>query len=372
MTQIVLNILAASWDVFLESAPYMLFGFAAAGMLNAFLPADLVSRHLGGSGFSAVLKASLLGAPIPLCSCGVAPAAAGLRKQGASRGSTAAFLISTPETGVDSLAITWALLDPVMTLLRPLAALITATVAGLGVNALERSEASRAAAGEPVPLSAPCSDCGCTGSCSTERPSARPGIFARLRSGLEFAFTDLLPDIGGWFVLGVLLAGALTALMPAGFIERYLGDGLLPLLAALVVAAPLYVCATSSTPIVAALALKGLSPGAALVFLLAGPATNLASFGMVSRIIGKRAAAVYLAAILVCALLLGLATNELYAALNLSTSAWARPIQTESQGLLHWISALVLAALLLIPLAGNLLNRCRRHCLDSTNAPHGG
>lgn len=357
MTAILIDILLASWEVFLESAPYMLFGFLAAGMLKTFLPADLVARHLGGSRLSGVFKASLLGAPIPLCSCGVAPAAAGLRRQGASKGSTAAFLISTPETGVDSLAVTWALLDPVMTILRPLAALITATVAGIGVNALDRNEPEKQIPQQDPPCTGGC----CNGSCTAKRPS----LIKKLRNGLTFAFTDLMPDIGGWFVLGVLLAGVLTALLPAGIIEHYLGDGLLPLLAALVVAAPLYVCATSSTPIVAALALKGLSPGAALVFLLAGPATNIASFTMVSRIIGKRAAMVYLAAILVCSLLLGMATNELYAALGLSVTSWARPLAAESQGLVHWFSALLLAALLIAPVLGTLLNRCRRHCFGN-------
>ncbi|SKA88246.1 hypothetical protein SAMN02745704_02094 [Paucidesulfovibrio gracilis DSM 16080] len=346
--ELIVAILAASWDVFLESAPYMLFGFLAAGMLKAFLPGDLVARHLGGSRIFGVFKASLLGAPIPLCSCGVAPAAAGLRRQGAGKGSTAAFLISTPETGVDSLAITWALLDPVMTVLRPLAALLTATLAGLGVNLLDRDQT--------VPQKPPapqCSDGCCSGSCQTDRP----GLMQRFRDGLEFAFTDLLPDIGGWFVLGVLLAGALTALLPQGIIEQYLGDGLLPLLAALVVAAPLYVCATSSTPIVAALALKGLSPGAALVFLLAGPATNLASFAMVSKIIGKKAALIYLAAILISSLLLGLAVNELYAALGLSVTDWAQAISHESHGPVHWTAALILGVLLIRPIL--------RHCKNS-------
>jgi len=353
MIELFSDILNASWDVFLESAPYMLFGFIAAGMLRAFLPGDLVSRHLGGSRFSGVLKASLLGAPIPLCSCGVAPAAAGLRRQGASKGSTAAFLISTPETGVDSLAITWALLDPVMTVLRPLSALITATLAGLGVNLLDGEEDKRAEKDESAaPPAGSCAGGCCSGSCETVRPT----LLQRARSGLNYAFTDLLPDIGGWFVLGVLLAGALTALLPPGIIEEYLGDGLLPLLAALVLAAPLYVCATSTTPIVAALALKGLSPGAALVFLLAGPATNVASFAMVSKIIGKRSAVIYLAAILLSSLLLGLAVNELYAWLGLSVTDWAQSIESESQGLVHWISALVLAGLLMRP----MWLRCRR------------
>lgn len=124
------------WTILLESSPYILFGFLAAGLLKSFLPEETVARHLGRNSTAAVIKASLFGVPLPLCSCGVIPAAIGLRKQGASKGASAAFLVSTPESGVDSIAITWALLDPVMTVVRPLAAFLTATVTGLLINRL--------------------------------------------------------------------------------------------------------------------------------------------------------------------------------------------------------------------------------------------
>ncbi|MEF2144267.1 MAG: SO_0444 family Cu/Zn efflux transporter [Desulfovibrionaceae bacterium] len=364
MTQTLTAILLSAWDVFLESAPYMLFGFLVAGMLKAFLPSNLIQRHLGSSRFSSVLKASLMGIPLPLCSCGVAPAAAGLRRQGASKGATASFLISTPETGVDSMAVTWALLDPVMTLLRPLSALITATLAGVGVNLLDKN--GRDTTPPAPPLQSGCNDACCSGSCT----APRPGLMDKLLNGLAYAFGDLLPDIGGWFLVGVLLAGAVTALMPDGFIERNLGDGLLPLLAALAVSAPLYVCATSSTPIVAALALKGLSPGAALVFLLAGPATNLASFSMVSRIIGKRAAVVYLAAILISALLLGLGANALYASLGLSITDWIQTDSNEARGWMYPVSAALLAAFLARPFVLRGLSRLRtvKHTITGGHA----
>jgi len=151
MIDILFNLLLACWQILLEAAPYVLFGFFAAGLLKALVPDDLVARHLGGNGASSVIKASLFGIPLPLCSCGVIPAAIGLRKQGASKGATASFLISVPETGVDSMAITWALLDPLMTLLRPLAAFVTAIFAGLWINRLPQQPEP-----EPPPLPQGC------------------------------------------------------------------------------------------------------------------------------------------------------------------------------------------------------------------------
>lgn len=136
MFEIVWNILLECWGLLVESAPFVLLGFLAAGLLKGWLPEDLVRRHLGRNSAGSVLKASLFGVPLPLCSCGVIPAAVALRKQGASKGASAAFLVSVPETGVDSIAITWALLDPIMTLIRPLAAFATATVTGLLINRL--------------------------------------------------------------------------------------------------------------------------------------------------------------------------------------------------------------------------------------------
>ncbi|MBU1611626.1 MAG: SO_0444 family Cu/Zn efflux transporter [Proteobacteria bacterium] len=354
----------ASWDVLLESAPYMLFGFAMAGLLKAFVPANVVERHLGRSGFANVLKAALFGVPLPLCSCGVVPAAAGLRKQGASKGATAAFLISTPESGVDSVAISYALLDPLMTLLRPLAAFFTATLAGVMVNSLEQE-------GDAAPelKAAPCSGpgCGCTATACDlpEAAPTQPPVLRRALSGLAYAFDDLLVDIGVWFLVGVVLAGAITALVPDTFIESNLGSGFLPMLLMLVAAVPMYVCATSSTPIAAALALKGISPGAALVFLLAGPATNAASIAMVAKILGRRVTAIYLGAIVVSSLSLGMLVNWLYLRLGLSVTDWVRVDTAQEHSWWHLASALIL----LIFIVRGILSQCCRHDHYTTNAP---
>lgn len=349
----------ATWNLLLEAAPYMLLGFLVAGLMRAFIPSDLVQRHLGGGRLRDVLKASLFGVPLPLCSCGVVPAAAGLRKQGAGKGAAAAFLISTPETGVDSMAVTYALLDPIMTVLRPVAAFFTATLAGVAVNALEGKEEphSLESSLQMAPLQAApamddtSTDCGCSGgSCAAPADpaasTAQPSMLRRAMQGVGFAFDDLLRDIGPWFVVGLVLAGGITALAPERFIAENLGHGIVPMLLTLVVAVPMYVCATASTPIAAALALKGLSPGAALVFLLAGPATNAASLTMVAKVIGKRATAVYLAAIVVAALGLGLAADQLYLGLGLSVADWASGASEHGHAWWHYASAVALLSLL--------------------------
>jgi hypothetical protein len=338
-------ILLESWHVLVDSAPFMLFGFGVAGLLKGFLPDDFVSRHLGKGKAGNVVKASIFGVPLPLCSCGVIPAAAGLRRQGASKGATTSFLISTPETGVDSLAVTWALLDPVMTLLRPLSAFLTAMVAGFSVDMYDKEQEGPGSLMPLTPLnsSSPCSGsgCGCSGS------SGVPTTFGgRLRNGMQFAFGELLGDIGKWFLVGVLLAGGIGALLPDDIIATYLGEGILPMLAVMLVAVPLYVCATASTPIVAALALKGLSPGAALVFLLAGPATNVATLTVVSKIVGRRSALIYLASIVGCSLVLGMVGNWIYGVLGLSVTDWVSRGEEEAVSLFGIVSAVVLLGLI--------------------------
>ena len=325
--EILFSILQESWVMLLEASPFMLLGLVAAGLLKALVPDDFVSRHLGGHGAWSVVKASLFGLPLPLCSCGVLPAAAGLRRQGAGKGATAAFMISTPETGVDSVAVTYALLDPIMTVVRPVAALFTAIAAGLAINgtgAAETTGAMEMAVTTGEKAAAPSTVCApsCSKGCSSEAKTS-PSQGRRIWFGLRYAFGDLLGDIGMWFLGGVLVAGLIAALVPDGFLEQHLGSGVLPMLVMMVAGVPLYVCATASTPVAAALALKGLSPGAALVFLLAGPATNVATLAVASRILGKRAVAVYLAAIVVCSLGFGLAVDALYVFFGLSVAEWA-------------------------------------------------
>jgi hypothetical protein len=348
---------AASWDILLESAPWVLLGFLMAGLLKALLPPGFVARHLGRGRVGPVVKAAVFGVPLPLCSCGVVPAAAGLREQGASKGATASFLIATPETGVDSMAITYALLDPLMTLLRPLSAFVTAVLAGFGVDAWGADKNKAPAPPQVAPVqpeqAAPadaggcgCSAGGCCGSETSPAPGPREPAGVRVKKGLSYAFGELLGDIGGWLLIGVLVAGAIAAWVPDGVLEAHLGGGIAPMLLMLVVGVPLYVCATASTPIAAALALKGLSPGAALVFLLAGPATNVASLLVVQRLLGRRATVVYLAAIAVSSLGLGLAANALYGALGLDVGAWVEGGASELPEPLAVASAVLLLLLI--------------------------
>jgi uncharacterized protein len=342
MAEIITGIVFACWDILKEAAPYVLFGFFAAGILKALIPESLVAKHLGQPGTRSVLKASLFGIPLPLCSCGVIPVAIGLRKQGASKGATASFLVSVPETGVDSIAITWALLDPLMTVLRPIAAFLTAVITGILINLVPDRET--------MADQSPAKDCGCPADPEREhenRERAKQSLLFRMKSGLAYAFSDLLKDIGGWLMLGIVIAGIITFFVPVGFIEQYLGGEFSSLAIMLVIGIPLYICASASTPIAAALVLKGLSPGAALVFLLAGPATNAATMTVVAKHLGKTAMGIYLGAIAVCSLAIGWTVNRLYAWAGLDVLAW---INQPEQGPDSWLSsaaAVILLALLL-------------------------
>ncbi len=235
-----------------------------------------------------------------------------LHQQGANKGAVTSFLISTPESGADSIAVTYALLDPVMTVIRPAAAFLTAFTAGVTEN-LTGSMAT-----DPKPAAS------VHGEEVRGAPGAQsPPLGARLRSELRFAFTDFWGDMAGAFYFGVLLAGAITALMPDRLLTAYLGGGINAMLIMLVAGIPLYICATASTPIAAALILKGVSPGAALVFLLAGPATNAATITVVLRTLGRRSTLIYLASIAVCALLCGMLADAIYTAFDLSAQAVA-------------------------------------------------
>lgn len=326
-----------SWHIFTDAAPYVIFGFLAAGLLRAVLPDEAIARHLGGRSTAAVVKASLLGIPLPLCSCGVIPAAIGLRRQGAGRGPSAAFLVSTPESGVDSIAITWALLDPVMTIVRPLAAFITGTVTGILINHLpEEANDLTALARSDQPTC-----------CPTSAGEARPSLVSRVKDGLAYAFGELLKDIGSWLMLGVMVAGLVATLVPDGLFATAFANEALSLLLMLLVGIPLYICASASTPIAAALVLKGLSPGAALVFLLAGPATNAATLTVVARFWGRRATLVYLASIAGCSLVLGWLVNRFYAWAGIDISRWVHPSSADALSGWGVLSAIVLLGLIL-------------------------
>ena len=310
--------MVSSWDMLLDASVYILFGIAVGGLLKMFLSTAYVVRHLGGGRFSSVAKAALLGIPIPLCSCGVLPAAASLKKQGANNGATTAFLISTPESGVDSISITYALLDPIMTVARPLAAFLSAMVAGVAENLVNPPV--------PRPLAAVDNTCvvdGCCDGvgCPPDEHRRHHTFMEKVRAGMRYAVGDLWGDLAPWFFVGIILAGLITTLIPNDVIEAWLGGGLSSMVLMLVIGIPLYICATASTPIAAAFIMKGVSPGTALVFLLVGPATNVTSMSVLVGLLGKRAVGLYLAAIAVVSVLCGLAVDALYGALGVAATA---------------------------------------------------
>lgn len=346
MIEVLLGIGRESLEVLAESAPYVLFGFLAAGIIKALVPDEIVARHMGEKSTGAVVKASLLGIPLPLCSCGVLPTAVGLRHQGASRGASAAFMVSTPESGVDSIAITWALLDPVMTVARPVAAFITATFTGVAINALPEEKVEEAEEAESE------CDCGHNEADEEKKVAGRGSpLFRRLSSGISYAFGDLLGDIGNLLLIGIVIAGGIAYLVPQDLLTNPPGGELVSLLIMLVVGIPLYICATASTPVAAALVLKGLSPGAALVFLLAGPATNAATVVVFARHWGRNATIAYLASIAVCSLFLGWLLNRIYGLIGADISRW---VQTGGEAAADPF-ALACSVLLLILIGRNLL-----------------
>lgn len=345
------SILLESWHLLLEAAVYILFGILVGGLLKVFLSPSYVAKHLGQGRFAPVFKAALFGIPIPICSCGVLPAAASLKKQGANNGATTAFLISTPESGVDSISITYALLDPIMTVARPVAAFITAVVAGIGENLRHApTQQSRM----QVDLSCPVDNC-CDGEdCGPEKHANHHSLKEKLHAGLKYAVGELWGDLAGWFLIGLLLGGFITTLVPDDIVAAYLGGGLTSMLLMLAIGIPLYICATASTPIAAALILKGISPGAALVFLLVGPATNITSLTMLFGLLGKRATTLYLTTIAVVSVACGLLLDKIYSWSGVSAQAVVGKAGEVVPFELQLAGAIIILALSVKPVSGTI------------------
>jgi uncharacterized membrane protein YraQ (UPF0718 family) len=300
----------------LEAAPWLLLGLILAGLIRALIPESLMQRWLGGRGLWPVTKAAVVGAPIPLCSCGVVPAALSLRKSGASKGSTLSFLIATPETGVDSVAITYALMGPFMAITRPIASVLTAIGVGMAAGAAERGDPERGVSATAVEPNACCAEETC---CAV--PAEGPdGTRARVASGLRYAFTDLYDEIVWWLALGLLVAGAVVTFLSPAFLAE-VGSGLTAKLIMFAIGVPMYICATASTPLAASLLLAGVSPGTVLVFLLAGPATNLGTLGILRREFGTRIFGVYLVSLALLTLGAGIATDWIASALAIDLQA---------------------------------------------------
>lgn len=374
-------IVAETLRTLVLASPFLLFGLLIAGFLHVLLPASVIQRFMGRQGLSGVTMAAAIGVPLPVCSCGVVPISVELKRKGASNPSSLSFLTTTPESSIDSIFFTWALMGPVLAIARPLAAFFTALLGGtLAIAYLPPTPAPEEGAPTPEDASSPhghdpadtCGD-GCGDGHSLSYPDApqalaalkawlrwrklpagpaeRPRLWRTVvRPALSYGFRELLDDIAFWLLLGLVLAGVLGALLPADLAERGLGAGLLPMLLMLIVGIPLYMCASASTPIAAALMAKGISPGAALVFLLAGPATNAATLVLLGRTFGRRFIRIYLTSVVIGALVGGLALDGLAAAFGWRITTPLVTPATVGYSAFEWLSALVLTGLLLASL----------------------
>jgi uncharacterized membrane protein YraQ (UPF0718 family) len=333
MLDVARQIVTEFWQTVAEMSPYLLFGFFVAGALSVLISQRLVERHLGGGGVLPLVKASVFGIPLPLCSCGVIPVSMSLHRHGASKGATVSFLLSTPQTGIDSIFVTLSLLGPVFAVFRPLAALVTGLFGGALVDVFGNGDTA-----DPPPE--PCTDDCCK---STT-------VRQRFTGGMKYGFVTLPRDIGKAMLVGLLIAAAISALVPDGFFAEKLGTGIGAKLLMMVLGIPVYVCATASVPVAAAMILKGLTPGAALVFLMTGPATNAAGLATIWKTLGRRTAILYLLAVAGCALAGGMLLDYLAFQVNVGVVAHHHEMLPP---LVKYVSAVLLLALLAHAIATN-------------------
>ncbi|MCK4276422.1 MAG: permease [Phycisphaerae bacterium] len=316
------------WGVLSEMAPYLLFGFFMAGVLSVLISGSLVERHLGGSGFFPVVKAAAFGVPLPLCSCGVIPVAASLRRGGASKGATTSFLMATPQDGVDSIMVTFSLLGPVFAIFRPVAALISGVIGGGLVSMLDRDD-----------------QVDTTNPKRSDDASCADNGRGKLYRALRYGFVALPGDIGKALLVGLVIAALISAIIPQDYFGNLLPPGWGQMIVMMLAGIPVYVCATASVPIAWALIAAGVSPGAALVFLMTGPATNAATLVTVWKVMGRRTAIIYLTTVGLSALAAGAVLDWVYRGMEIpavGSSMWMLP---------HWAklaSAVGLLAILAV------------------------
>ncbi len=312
MNEILELFFQAFWNVLAEMAPFLLLGYLLAGMLSVLVTPDTIHKHLGGNRFASILKAALFGMPLPLCSCSVIPVTASLRKGGAGRGAVASFLISTPTTGVDSIMASWALLGPVFAIYRAAMSVILGMFSGIMVNIFGGKDE------EYVAKEGECSIHG-TADCDCEELNKPQGnVLLRI---LRYGFITIPRDLGKPLLIGVLVASLIAALIDARLVEQFLGSGIGTMLLMLVIGIPLYVCATASIPLALGFMALGASPGAAFVFLVAGPVTNAATLAILWRMIGKRPTIIMLLSIFVGALAGGIALDLLWDGMGIPAAA---------------------------------------------------
>ena len=313
------------YSLSLESAPFLVLGLVIAGLIKAWVPTESVAKQLGGSGIWPITKAALIGAPLPLCSCSVIPVTLGIHRSGASKGSTVSFLVATPETGADSIAISYALLGPFMAIMRPISAISSAIFAGLIVSfSKDKRDVLRdkhnvenmdnEGCCESKKEHAEESCCSSNEHSSVEVEQVSQGVVNesvhKTLSGLRYAFTDIFNNMVFWLFIGLFFAAMVKTFVPVSFLQQW-GSGLGAMIVMVLVGIPMYICATASTPMAAGFLLAGLSPGTVLVFLLAGPATNMATLAIVKKELGNYALFAYLCGIVIAAIGFGLLVDQL-------------------------------------------------------------
>jgi len=359
---VLFRILEETYKVVLDSGFFILLGFLLAGLVHELVDTARIGRALGERSLKSILKAAFVGGPLPLCSCGVLPMAVSLRKKGASREATVSFLISTPETGEEAILITYGLLGPVMAVVRPVVAVVTAIVAGLlslfaggddeGAGRPETGVPGGPAAatdGAPGAPAAECADAACVRdetSAGGPSPSAPDGLAAKARRVFRHAFVTMVDDLAFWMLLAFVATGLLGALLPQDFFLRFLPWPIVTMTLMALVGIPMYVCASASTPVAAAMIAKGLDPGSALVFMLTGPATNASTIAVVARMFGRRFVSIYVGSIVGVAIASGLLLNAVVGAGIVPVPA--APV-TESRGLwalVKFLSAFAFLALM--------------------------
>ena len=333
-------------NVVCEMAPYLLLGFLIAGILHVFVPQGFYRKYLSKDNQWAVLWAALLGVPLPLCSCGVIPTAVGLRNEKASKGAVASFLIATPQTGIDSILATFSLMGLGFAIIRPAAALVTGVCGGLLVNRLVPEEDGAVTS---------------EASCSVETGN-------KIWRVVKYGYYQIIQDIGGRLLLGLLVAALIQVAIPDEFFLRFGSQPLLQMLVILMVAVPMYICSTGSIPVAAALMMKGMSPGAALVMLMAGPAVNLASILVVRKALGRRFTWIYLLVIVCFSILFGLLVNAIGFDVKPMVSVDPCCAAAVLPGTFKLVCASVLTLLIVFALTMKLFERFTRKAADPDTA----
>jgi len=317
-------------ELFVESAPYLLIGLLLSGVIQLVIPEKWIKKLVGKD--SSIVTAAIVGTPLPLCSCSVIPTAIGIRRAGASKASTASFMIATPETGLDSIGVTYALMGPIMAIIRPISAILSAISAGILVRLWDTET--------PVSTKHEVKTC-----CKSHQSTTKnKNLLEQTAAVFKYGYGQLLSDFMTWLLIGLFFAALIKTFVPMNFLSEY-GTGVPAMLLITLISIPMYICATASTPIAAGMMLAGVSPGAALVFMLAGPATNIATLMVVKKELGNRSLMAYLTGVIGSALVIGLLVDMLINYFDIVIKV-QHGSHNEMTSLLYNICAVILAILI--------------------------